>query len=243
MDQKPRHDIELCIVSFGLTPNQITPFAKLQKGSKLLFQMKLEVRCTNKDGERECTERGSPFVIDEHRVMRCRLRLVWCPNFHCMQRMACDRLVEHFNTCTRVTLRAGKALDKTPPALRRSTLADTLLRLEDTQTFPSRHSDSENEDDAARRFEERCEAARQARPEASGTNEIPSPPTNPFAPLPLPSFILSRSSYPVGLGATARPHLRSLHFHVRPSLQNDRVPPVNPPAASVIPPILSIPNP
>ena len=105
---------------------------------------------------------------------------------------------------------------KTPPALVRSTLADTLLRLEDTQTFPSRYSDSENEDDAARRFEDRCEAARQAHPEASGTNEIPSPPTNPFAPLPLPSFMLSRSTFPVGLGATTRPHLRSLHFHVRP---------------------------
>jgi len=225
------------------TPNEITPFAKLQKGTKLLFQMKLEVRCTNKDGGRECNERGSPFVIDEHRVMRCRLRLVWCPNFHCTQRMACDRLVEHLNTCTLVTMRAGKVLYKTPPALVRSTLADTLLRLQDTQPFPSRHSDSENEDDAARRFEDRCEAARQARPDASGTNEIPSPPTNPFIPLPLPSFMLSRSHYPVGLGATTRPHLRSLQFRVRPPLQNVPVQPSNPIAPAVMPPVLRIPTP
>ncbi len=160
-----------------IMPAEFVPFAKMPMSTKFLYEMKLEVLCPNTDGDRKCTQRGTPFKIDEHRVSKCKLRILSCPNFGCAQHFPCDKMLEHFRSCTNWVLGAdGKAkFTLRNPAINRvpfaETLSEAIYKISCSIPIERTGSDSENEETAEARFAAR---RREARRQLRRTNGTPS---------------------------------------------------------------------
>jgi hypothetical protein len=132
--------------------------------------MKLDVVCPNTDGDRKCTQRGTPFKIDEHRVSKCKLRILTCPNYGCVRPFPCDKLLDHFRSCTKWVLGADGKTKFTlrAPATNRfpfaETLSEAIYKISCSIPIERGGSDSENEETAETRFAaRRMEARRQQR--------------------------------------------------------------------------------
>ena len=158
-----------------IMPAEFVPFAKMPMSTKLLYEMKLEVVCPNTDGDRKCTQRGTPFKIEEHRVSKCKLRILTCPNFRCAQAFACDKMLEHFRSCTNWVLGADgkpKFTLRTPATNRvpfAETLSEAIYKISCSIPIERGGSDSENEETAEDRFAARRREARRQLQRANGS--------------------------------------------------------------------------
>ena len=90
-----------------------------------------KVCCPNKQGETFCSFRGNAFKVDEHRVFRCRWRLVECPNIGCSERVVCSQLLEHLFDCSfkPVHNEENTFKHRTFDERKRTPLAGNLLRM------------------------------------------------------------------------------------------------------------------
>ena len=157
-----------------IMPAEFVPFAKMPMSTKFLYEMKLEVLCPNTDGDRKCTQRGTPFKIDEHRVSKCKLRILSCPNFGCAQHFTCDKMLEHFRSCKKWVLGADgkpKFTLRTPGINRfpfAETLSEAIYKIGCSIPIDRGGSDSENEETSETRFAARRMEAHREQRRASG---------------------------------------------------------------------------